>query len=66
MLMMTICLFVYFSFEESQSFEGFPIPKSAELTNKKVNFEEYDWKPASEENGLPLRYLAIIKLWVGI
>lgn len=54
---------IYFSFEESKTFKGFPVPKYAELTSSSENLEEYDWGPASEENGLPLRYQAIIRLW---
>ena len=33
------------------------------MTANKSKLEAYNWGPASEENGLPLRYRAIIKLW---
>jgi hypothetical protein len=52
-----------FSYEESETFAGFPVPRTAELTKSQSNLEAYEWGPASEENGLPLRYLAIIRLW---
>ncbi len=58
-----ILLFIFFSFEESETFKGFPVPKYAELTSSNGNLEEYHWGPASEENGLPLRYQTIIRLW---
>ncbi|KYC94284.1 hypothetical protein B5V88_13220 [Heyndrickxia sporothermodurans] len=51
-----------FSYEESKKFKGFPVPKHAKLTKSRADFEAYDWSPASEEEGLPLRYLLIIKL----
>lgn len=62
-LLIGIPLIFLFSYEESEQFSGFPVPKTAELTANKSNFETYKWGPASEENGLPLRYQAIIKLW---
>ncbi|MGE6260680.1 hypothetical protein ACQKCU_22835 [Heyndrickxia sporothermodurans] len=52
----------FFSYEESQKFKGFPVPKHAKITKNKSNFEAFDWSPASEEEGLPLRYRLIIKL----
>jgi len=58
-----ILLIFFYSFEESKTFKGFPVPRYAELTSSSENLEEYDWGPASEENGLPLRYQAIIWLW---
>ncbi len=33
------------------------------MTANKSKLVAYNWGPASEENGLPLRYQAIIKLW---
>ncbi|WP_080848622.1 hypothetical protein [Cytobacillus gottheilii] len=51
------------SYEESETFEGFPVPKMAVLTKSQSDLEAYEWGPASEENGLPLRYMAIIRLW---
>lgn len=62
-LLILVVSVIYFSYEESNTFKGFPVPKNAELTDNKVNFEAYYWAPASEENGLPLRYRTIIKLW---
>lgn len=62
-ILIGIPIIYFLSFEESNQFEGFPVPKSAELTTNKSNLETYHWGPASEENGLPLRYLAIIRLW---
>ncbi|WML27330.1 hypothetical protein [Neobacillus sp. OS1-33] len=41
---------------------GFPVPKSAELLKEKDEFEAYKWSPASEENGIPLRYRIVINL----
>lgn len=58
-----LLLFIFSSFEESETFKGFPVPRYAELTSSSATIEEYDWGPASEENGLPLRYKAIIRLW---
>jgi hypothetical protein len=51
------------TFEESAEFKGFPVPKMAKLTQQQHNLESYDWGSASEENGLPLRYQAIIRIW---
>ncbi|WP_404430772.1 hypothetical protein [Sutcliffiella horikoshii] len=59
----TALLLTYFSFEESDTFKGFPVPKFVELTTSSATLEEYDWGPASEENGLHLRYKAVIRLW---
>ncbi|MCV9887999.1 hypothetical protein [Metabacillus halosaccharovorans] len=33
------------------------------MTTYKRNLEAYNWGAASEENGLPLRYRAVIRLW---
>jgi hypothetical protein len=62
-LLISITFIFLFSFRESQEFKGFPVPKTAELTEKKSKLEKYKWDSASEENGLPLRYQLIIKLW---
>lgn len=59
----SIPLVFLFSYEESEQFEGFPVPKTAELLNTKNTSESYGYGPASEENGLPIRYKAIIFLW---
>ncbi len=47
---------VFFSYEKGEQLYGFPIPKSAEVTNQWSGFAEYDWAPASEEDGLPFYY----------
>lgn len=62
-ILISIPIIFLFSYEESEQFEGFPVPKAADLTANKSNLESYKWGPASEENGLPLRYQAIIRLW---
>ncbi|MFP5114659.1 hypothetical protein ACSU64_20075 [Bacillaceae bacterium C204] len=41
---------------------GFPVPKNADLLKKNAEFKEYKWSPASEENGIPLRYRIVINL----
>ena len=52
-------------FRSSEVNTNFPIPKGAELTrqNVKEGYEEYNWRPASEENGLPFYYAIVIRLW---
>jgi hypothetical protein len=62
-LLISITFIFLFSFRESEEFKGFPVPKTAELIEKKSKLEKYKWDSASEENGLPLRYQIIIKLW---
>jgi hypothetical protein len=62
-LLIVITFIFLFSFRESEEFKGFPVPKTAELTEKKSKLEKYKWDSASEENGLPLRYQFMIKLW---
>ncbi|MCM3731528.1 hypothetical protein M3196_07615 [Fictibacillus nanhaiensis] len=62
-MLIGIPLIFLFSFRESEEFKGFPVPKSAELIENKSKLEKYKWESASEENGLPLRYQLIIKLW---
>jgi hypothetical protein len=62
-LLIGIPLIFLFSYRESEEFEGFPVPKTAELTENKSKLEKYKWGSASEENGLPLRYQLIIRLW---
>lgn len=65
-LFLTSFSVVYFlSCKESSVVAGFPVPVTAELTkeDKTEMFEIYDWRRASEENGLPLSYLAMIRLW---
>lgn len=51
----------YFSYEESNKFFNFPIPKNAELLNDKDDVAIYNWSKASEENGIPFIYEIIIK-----
>lgn len=50
------------SFKEAIYSEGFPVPATAKMLQvSNVNqSESYTWKPASEENGLPMRYQLII------
>jgi hypothetical protein len=62
-LLISITFIFLFSFRESEEFKGFPVPKTAKMTEKKSKLEKYKWGAASEENGLPLRYQLIIKLW---
>lgn len=52
------------TFEESIYTEGFPIPGQAKLqkVSSEKSFESYTWKPASKENGLPIRYELMILL----
>jgi hypothetical protein len=62
-LILGIPIIFLFSYRESEEFKGFPVPKTAELTENKSKLEKYNWGSASEENGLPLRYQLMIKLW---
>ena len=52
------------TFEEAIYTEGFPIPGQAKLqkVSSEKSFESYTWKPASKENGLPIRYELMILL----
>ncbi|NYF23286.1 hypothetical protein [Sporosarcina sp. JAI121] len=52
------------TFEEAIYSEGFPVPGKARIVkvSSVKSFESYSWKPASEENGLPIRYQLIIRL----
>jgi len=52
------------TFEDSVFTEGFPIPVKAEVhrISGEHKMESYNWNGASEENGLPLRYKAVIRL----
>ncbi|WP_057912331.1 hypothetical protein [Peribacillus muralis] len=52
-----------FSYEESQKFNGFPIPKHAELMNSRKGFASYSGLAVSEtkKDGLPLIYRLHIK-----
>ena len=52
------------SFKDSVFTEGFPIPGKAELhrISGEHKLESYNWNGASEEDGLPLRYRAVIRL----
>ncbi|MGG0791912.1 hypothetical protein ABE132_25145 [Peribacillus simplex] len=66
-IVILVSMFSYFflSYSESAINKGFPIPLGAKLIRKddKNMYEEYKWGPASEENGLPLYYLTVIKFW---
>lgn len=65
-LLPLLLVIIYFNlYNESSTIKGFPVPKNAELehASKEKKFEEYAWGSASEENGLPLSYLFMIKLW---
>ena len=62
-ILIIVSIIFLFSYQESEKFEGFPVPIGAELTSIKGRYESYKWEAASEENGLPLRYQAIIRLW---
>lgn len=65
----SLCLLVYLFvfviiYKEAATVEGFPVSRFAELKNipKVDKYEQYQWKSASEENGLPALYLLMIKL----
>jgi hypothetical protein len=62
-ILISIPFIFLFPYRESEEFKGFPVPMTAELTENKSKLEKYNWGSASEENGLPLRYQLIIKLW---
>lgn len=62
-ILLILTALFFFSYKESETFKGFPVPKTADLTKVESGLETYDWGPASEENGLPLRYQAMIRLW---
>jgi hypothetical protein len=49
------------SFVQIQEFDGFPIPKDAEVIKEEESFIEYNWSKASEENGIPKRYQKELK-----
>ncbi|UTR10901.1 hypothetical protein MM300_00750 [Evansella sp. LMS18] len=65
LLITAFSVFYFLSCKESSVVAGFPVPVMAELTKEDETgmFEVYDWWRASEENGLPLSYLAMIRLW---
>ncbi|WP_230157659.1 hypothetical protein [Peribacillus sp. Bi96] len=52
-----------FSYEESEKFNGFPIPKNAEVINSRKGFSSYSGLAVSEtkKDGLPLIYRLHIK-----
>jgi hypothetical protein len=56
--------FYVHSYKELIHFNNFPVPGNAintkNIANSKV--EEFTWNAASEENGIPKRYLAVIRL----
>ncbi|WP_261384240.1 hypothetical protein [Planococcus sp. CPCC 101016] len=52
----------FFSYQASEAFSGFPIPKKAELLEENQDARIYNWKKASEENGIPLGYELVLKL----
>lgn len=56
-----LLLAIFFSYEESDKFFDFPIPKDAELVSDKEGVTVYNWSKASEENGIPYIYKQIIK-----
>ena len=56
-----LLLTIFFSYEESDKFFDFPIPKGAELVSDKEGVTVYNWSKASEENGIPYIYGQIIK-----
>lgn len=62
------CVFIFTlwavsSYEESEKFNGFPIPKYAEVTKSRDGFESYSGKAFSEtkKDGLPFIYRLHIK-----
>ncbi|WP_341962515.1 hypothetical protein NM897_04750 [Planococcus maritimus] len=52
---------VYFSYEEQDEISGFPVPKNAVLTKAEESVAIYEWKKASEEDGIPFFYELAIK-----
>ncbi|WP_298831037.1 hypothetical protein [uncultured Planococcus sp.] len=52
----------FFSYETSEDYADFPIPKKAALIEKNQDSRSYTWKKASEENGIPLSYEIVLKL----
>lgn len=64
-LFVIIFTWTVFSFEESKKFNHFPIPKFAEVTNNREDFESYSakWIGTSEtkKDGLPFIYRLQIK-----
>ena len=65
-VVIVLALIFYYSqsFKDSVFTEGFPIPGNAELhrISGEHKLEIYNWNGASEEDGLPLRYKAVIRL----
>lgn len=52
----------FFSYEASSAaLSGFPVPKSAILTEENEVAKLYEWNRASEENGIPLGYEVVLK-----
>jgi len=53
------------AFRGSAVNNNFPVPKGAELTRQEIKegYEQYEWNPASEENGLPVYYMIVIRIW---
>jgi len=66
-LLLLTCLMGFFyvhSYKEAIHFNEFPIPGNA-INTKTLPYlkaEGYTWNSASEEQGLPTRYLTIIRL----
>jgi hypothetical protein len=56
--------FYVHSYKELVHFNDFPVPGNAiqtkNIAGSKV--EEYTWHAATEENGIPIRYMAVIRL----
>lgn len=49
-------------YEPSEDLYGFPIPKNAELVQKSIKSESFDWSRASEEYGIPFDYEIVLKV----
>ena len=63
-IVFALILYYSQSFKDSVFTEGFPIPGKAELhkISGEHKLESYNWNRASEDDGLPLRYKAVIRL----
>ncbi|MFP3722311.1 hypothetical protein SFC57_18395 [Niallia circulans] len=53
--------FIYFPFPPSKDFYDFPVPRNAEIIKETETSKTYKWPSASEEHGIPFRYVKAIK-----
>ncbi|MFP3720202.1 hypothetical protein SFC57_17755 [Niallia circulans] len=54
-------LFIYFSYQSSKDFFGFPVPRNAEIIRGNETTKTYKWSSASEEHGIPFGYAKAIQ-----